>query len=210
MLRLLPRDSECRCACARETRNASLAMETAACTSHHGRAPERTGRAPVPCPYRRHGPTTGSAARCTRAPSSNAAPYLQTQRAPVSLRRVVTRGACLALEAPACSSYHESARKKKSGLWPARCSFMCTRLHKKRGTTRALSKLKCCVSSQETASAGASTPRDTPLAWRWSPQLARPTTGARRWREASRRRSALRRAISRPQPARHGARAQLA
>ena len=215
------RDSERR-RLRRVTRGACLALEAAAGTSHHGRAPKKRGLSPAQCPskawadhnqrgtararskleccassletasagaratrdtrrwlgvggrswhvapraraegerplagavpFDRHGPTTTSAARRARAASSSAAPPPERQRAQARLR-CATRGAGLALEAAAGTSHHGRAPKER-GLSPVQCLYVAMTDHNQRGTARARSKLECCASSPETASAGA-------------------------------------------------------
>jgi len=83
--------------------------------------------------------------------------------------------------------------------------------HNHRGTTRTLSKLECCASSQrQRAPTRLCRATHVVLAWSWRPQLARRTTVLHRRRESSRRCGALLRGVSLLQPSRHGARSKQA
>ena len=124
MVHLISRDSERRRACAARDTDASLALETAACMSHHGRAPKETGLSPVQSTYLRHGPTTTSAARRARNSQLECCTSSQeTASAGAQARlRLVTRGACLALEPAAGTSHHERAPNESyllSAQWPS-------------------------------------------------------------------------------------------
>ena len=101
----------------------------------------------------RYGPTTTSAAQCTRAASSGAAPPAKTKRS--RLRRG-TRGACLALEAAADRPHHGRAPKRETPLAGVVSSCSARADHNQRGKARTRSKLECCASSLETAIALAS------------------------------------------------------
>ena len=107
----------------RESRDAGLALETAASTSHHKRSKKERRLSPEQRRSVVHGPTPTSAARRARAATSSSAPPPKRQRAQARLRRVVTRGACLALDSAACTVHHGRAPKER-GLSPAPCPLI--------------------------------------------------------------------------------------
>ena len=122
----------------------------------------------------------------------------------------VASGGLLALEAAAGTSHHGARRRREASRRV--CALLWARSdHNQRGTARARSKLACCASSRETASAGARAARGTR---RWL------GVGGRSWHVAPRPRAEGERPLAgaapfyertdRPQPARHGARAQQA
>jgi len=145
VLRLLPRDSEHSAPALCETRGAGLALEAAAGTSHHGRAPKGRDCSIVQCPFIGHEPTTTSAAWRARTASSSGAPPPPRQRASARVR-CASSGAGMALEAAAGTSHHGCALKGR-GFSPAMCpSNGLGTYYRQRGTARERSKLECCAS----------------------------------------------------------------
>ena len=157
MLRLLPRDSERRCAGAPTPRDTRRLLGVGARSWHVTRRARAEGERPLAgvVLFYRHGPTATSAARRARSSQLECCTSSQeTASAGAQARlRFVTRGACLALEASACTSHHGRA-PKKTGPSPTQCPLF---RHKPTTTSEARrmrSKFKCCTSSLETASAG--------------------------------------------------------
>ena len=187
-----------------------LALKAAAGTSHCGCAPNE--RAPRRCSailwgIRRPYPVRRSA---------------RTQQAQVQryLPRTANAGVCvlpshaaagLAVEAEPGISYHGRAPKERgfSLVWR-------TCIGQTPTTANAVRRASAAASSaapppeRQRAPARVGLLHTRQKAWRWRPQLARPTVAARRRREASRLCSVLLWRIKRSQPARHGARAAAA
>ena len=190
-------------------RGGGLPLEVAAGTSHHGRAPEETGFSPAQRSFDRQGPTGIRPTRRAQAESSSAAPPPRRQRAQERAPRV-PRGAGLPLEAAAGTSHHGRAPEER-GLSPAQCPF------DGRGPTitsparRAQAACSSAVPPSQRQRAQACAPRVARgVVCHWRSQLARRTTGARRRREASGRRSVLSMGAGRPESGRHGVRKQKA
>ena len=196
----------------RVTRGACLALKTTSYTSYHERARKERGLPPAQCtsigmgrsqPVR-HG------ARAVASRVLRLLPRDSKRRAQARLRRVA-RGACFALELAVGTSHHERTPKERS-LSPAQCPLS------RHGQTTASAAQRAHAKSLSAApppqrqrvKVRLRRARHATLAWRCRPQLARRATGARRKKQASRRRGALPCGISRSQPAQHGARAQQA
>ena len=157
------------------------------------------------CPCLVHEATAPSAARYARKASSRAAPPPERQRA--QWRSRVPRKSRLIMGG---RSWHFAPEPRAEGERPLTGAvpfYSAWNGRNQRGTARARSKLACCASSRETASAMARprVPRK-PADYGWPP-LARRTTAARRRRETLRRCSAFSSCMKRPQPAWYGVRA---
>ena len=142
----------------RVTRGACLALEAAAGTSHHDRAPKERGLSPAQPPRIGYRPTLASAAQRAHR-SSRAAPPPKGQRAHAPAPRE-KRSTCLALETVAGTSHHGRALKER-GLSPAqrpRIGYGPTLASAAQCAHR---KLACCASSQGAASACAGAARET-------------------------------------------------
>ena len=127
----------------RESRGAGLALEAAAGTSHHTRAPKERRLSPVQRRSVGHGPTTTSAARRARAASSSAAPPVKTQRAPACATRETRRWLGVGRR-----SWHVAPRSCAKGERPlvGTAPFHKAQAdHNQRGTARARSKFECCA-----------------------------------------------------------------
>ena len=163
---------------------------------------------PAQCACASCRPPTTSAAWRARAASSSSAPHpSDSERRRTSSARETRR--CLGVGG---RSLHVAPRARDERERPLVGAGGYRRTHAdhdQSGTARARSKLGRRPSSLVTASAGAPAPCGT-WRWlnatRWKPRLARRRTGANRMTVASHWRGAVRQLMSRPQPARQGAR----
>jgi hypothetical protein len=208
VLRLLPRDSEYLERAPRETRGAGLASDTAAGTSHRGRALKGRGVSSTQRFSARYGLTATSAARRARAATSSAAPPVKTQLAPACATRDTRRWLGVGRR-----SWHVAPRSCAKGERPlvGTAPFHKAQAdHNQRGTAGARSKFECCASFPEIASAGTRAQSVTRGAGLALVATAGTSHHGRRRREHYRWRSTVVQDTSRPQPAPCGAQAQQA
>ena len=142
----------------RKPRGAGLKLEAAAGTSHHGCAPKERGLSLSQRPLVGSKQIKTSVARRVRSKAECCASFPDTESADAPASREL-RGAGMKLEAAAGSSHH--GRDEGGESLAVAASFGRVRTdHNHRDTTRMRSKLECCVSSPETASAAAPSPRE--------------------------------------------------
>ena len=194
----------------RVARGAGLALEVAAGTSHHGRAPEERGLSPAQCPFEATG-RPQPARHGARAQQARVLRLLPRDSERSARAARVTRGAGLALEAAAGTSHHGRAPKREASRRRSVLSY-----EHEPTTTSAARRARAASSSAAPPPKRQRAPRRLRVRTRqpaWQLEAAAGASHHGAHAEGERpldRRSALLTGIGRPQPARHGARAQQA